>query len=310
MLKGEKYAGEKVDVWSLGVILYALLVGELPYDEGDDEAATKAKILKEEPKYPEYFPQGAKELCNQLLSKRPLLRPSLADILKHPWLADHAPQQQEILKVQQPPPFTTELEKSTLQRMRSAGVDIDIVIENVLAQRCDSLAGWWTLLIEKEERKEKRRQRKRKEREAEAKSLRRISGASGRLMTPSLKEIDEEGQHTALIGDPPKTRGRNIRRTNSTSVPPELPHVPEGGSQSPDTAKPPPIEKTTPRSASSSRSRPPPPPPKDVHVRRSSNLQVVQTNPDLLAAAPQANGYGPKRRRKMQQPFFQQLASL
>ncbi|KAH6633816.1 kinase-like domain-containing protein, partial [Boeremia exigua] len=28
MLKGEKYAGEKVDVWSLDIILYALLVGE------------------------------------------------------------------------------------------------------------------------------------------------------------------------------------------------------------------------------------------------------------------------------------------
>ncbi|KAI9665078.1 MAG: hypothetical protein M1821_006526 [Bathelium mastoideum] len=310
MLKGEKYAGEKVDVWSLGIILYALLVGELPFDEGDDEAATKAKILKDEPKYPENFPPSAKELCVSLLSKRPLLRPSLSDILKHPWLADHAPQQQEILKVQQPPPFTTELEKSTLQRMRSAGVDIDTVIENVLAQRCDSLAGWWALLIEKEERKEKRRQRKRKEREAEAKSLRRISGASGRLMTPSLKEIDEEGQHATLIGDPPKTRGRNMRRTDSTTAAPELSHVPEGGSRSPDITKPAPIEKTTPRSTSSSRSRPPPPPPKDVYVRRSSNLQLVQTNPDLLNNASAPNGYAPKRRRKIQQPFFQQLASL
>lgn len=215
MLKGEKYAGEKVDVWSLGIILYALLAGELPFDD-DDEMVTKRKILKEEPNYPDTFPQPAKELVQLLLSKRPLLRPSLADILQNPWLAEHAPRQQEILKLQQPAPFTTELEKEVLQRMRGAGVDIDMVIENVLAQRCDSLAGWWALLSEKEERKARRRERKRKDREAEAKSLRRLSAASSRLdkLAPTIKEMDEEGQQSPLLGDPPKSRGRPLKRSS------------------------------------------------------------------------------------------------
>ncbi|OCL08281.1 Pkinase-domain-containing protein [Glonium stellatum] len=305
MLKGERYAGEKVDVWSLGIILYALLAGELPFDD-DDETVTKMKILKEEPKYPEAFPPAAKDLIAQLLSKRPILRPSLADILQNPWLADYAPQQQAILKLQQPAPFTTELEKETLQRMRSAGVDIDMVIENVLAQRCDSLAGWWALLIEKEERKAKRRERKRKEREAEAKSLRRLSAASSRLerLAPTIRETDEEGQLSPLLGDPPKSRGRNMKRTSAAGGISDLPRLPET-QLSPDSDKPPPpIEKDSVRSASSSRHRPPPPP-KELRRSRSSMLQVV-ANPELL----NPNGFVPKRRRKYQQPFINHLTSL
>ncbi|KAF2435126.1 kinase-like protein [Tothia fuscella] len=318
MLKGEKYAGEKVDVWSLGIILYALLCGELPFDE-DEEEVTKRMILRDDPKYPEHIPLQAKDLISLLLSKRTLLRPSLADILQHPWLAEHAPQQQAILKLQQPAPFTTELEKETLQRMRSAGVDIDIVIENVLAQRCDSLAGWWALLLEKEERKAKRRERKRKERDAE-KSLRRLSAASSRLerLAPTIRELDEEHLSVPTLADPPRPRGRNLKRNSSTGTSPSInqlhhfletltletepvPPLPKL-SESPKSPPPPQaFDKDSRRSGSTSR---PPPPPKE---RRMSMLQHVQTNPDLLS---QSNGVVKNRRRTFNHPILNQLASL
>ncbi|KAI4145380.1 MAG: hypothetical protein L6R39_003821, partial [Caloplaca ligustica] len=327
MLKGEKYAGEKVDVWSLGIILFALLTGELPFDD-DDDLITKHKILVTEPNYPDSMPAEAKTLINKLLSKRPFLRPAIADILTDTFLAEHAPQQQAILKLTQPAPFTTDLEKQTLERMRSAGVDIDKVIENVLAQRCDGLAGWWALLIEKEQRKEKRRERKRRERELEAKNLRRLSAASSRLerIAAPLKEVDEGSL------SPPNTdgsgRGRRDRRslgTRKVSEPPdrlladfiaaqlvlpELPKLPEGTVlDSPKSATPPPpIEKDSVRSHSSSRHRPPLPP-KERRRSRGSTLQQVASNHDLLAP-PNAMPQRRSGRRSSRNPFINQLASI
>ncbi|KAG7206897.1 hypothetical protein KM043_000794 [Ampulex compressa] len=77
--------GLEADVWSLGCMLYTLLVGKPPFDT-DAVKSTLTRVVMADYVMPPYLSDNAKDLINKLLKKNPKDRIRLRDIPKHPFI--------------------------------------------------------------------------------------------------------------------------------------------------------------------------------------------------------------------------------
>ena len=73
MIAGLPYNPLCVDIWSLGIILYALLCGYLPFDDQDTQLLYN-KILNSDYQIPTFVGTHAKELITGILNVNPKLR--------------------------------------------------------------------------------------------------------------------------------------------------------------------------------------------------------------------------------------------
>ena len=73
MIAGKRYESPQVDIWSSGVILFALLCGYLPFEDENTSALYK-KILNGEYQIPNFVSAEAKDLLQKVLNIDPLKR--------------------------------------------------------------------------------------------------------------------------------------------------------------------------------------------------------------------------------------------
>ena len=85
IIANEGYSGFASDIWSLGVVLYAMIQGTVPY-KARNMKDLLSLIKKEKFTYPNQISNAAKDLINRMLVIEPTKRLTIPEILNHNWV--------------------------------------------------------------------------------------------------------------------------------------------------------------------------------------------------------------------------------
>ena len=88
ILKGKEY-DEKIDIWSIGIMMYEMVVGENPFKITREEELIK--IVKDEIKIPSYLSVSAevRDFLDRCLQKNPNERASIKELMNHAFFKKH-----------------------------------------------------------------------------------------------------------------------------------------------------------------------------------------------------------------------------
>ncbi|XP_056619946.1 MAP/microtubule affinity-regulating kinase 3 isoform X6 [Triplophysa dalaica] len=142
LFQGKKYDGPEVDVWSLGVILYTLVSGSLPFD-GQNLKELRERVLRGKYRIPFYMSTDCENLLKRFLVLNPVKRGTLEQIMKDRWI--NAGSEEDELK----PFLEPELDITDQKRidiMVGMGYSREEIHESLTRMKYDEITATYLLL--------------------------------------------------------------------------------------------------------------------------------------------------------------------
>ena len=146
MVLGYSYDGLLTDIWSSGIILYAMLCGSFPFDD-DSEQILYSKIIKGVFEFPSdiILSDEAKNLVNKILVVNPRNRANISEIKKDPWFnINYKPNYGLFLPIQEIP-----IDNLIISEMEKNGYKKEEIINNVRNNRHNEITTFYYLLAKK-----------------------------------------------------------------------------------------------------------------------------------------------------------------
>ncbi|XP_029107317.1 serine/threonine-protein kinase MARK1 isoform X1 [Scleropages formosus] len=142
LFQGKKYDGPEVDVWSLGVILYTLVSGSLPFD-GQNLKELRERVLRGKYRIPFYMSTDCENLLKKLLVLNPVKRGSLEQVMKDHWM-NVGHEEEELKPYIEPEPDFNDSKRIDL--MVTMGFPKDEITESLVGQKYDEVMATYLLL--------------------------------------------------------------------------------------------------------------------------------------------------------------------
>ncbi|KAM5226992.1 serine/threonine-protein kinase SIK3 isoform 3-T3 [Hipposideros larvatus] len=156
LFEGKEYDGPKVDIWSLGVVLYVLVCGALPFD-GSTLQNLRARVLSGKFRIPFFMSTECEHLIRHMLVLDPSKRLSMEQICKHKWmkLGDADPnfdrliaECQQLKEERQMDP----LNEDVLLAMEDMGLDKERTLQSLRSDAYDHYSAIYSLLCDRHKR--------------------------------------------------------------------------------------------------------------------------------------------------------------